>query len=131
MAPASCSPFGAITTVSDLCAPAGCGAAKTIALAAIDTVCAPKRRPPGSPSPPGGQPTLPPAQLFPSANRFAVWDLMRAIEDNRQPVSNIYSARLTVEMIQAIYASALSRSVVTFPMVDRRHPLTAESEREV
>ena len=48
---------------------------------------------------------------------------MRAVEEDRQPVSSIYSARLTVEMIQGIYASALSRSVVTFPLTDRTHPL--------
>ena len=70
-----------------------------------------------------GQTDIPYAKLFLESNRFAVWDLMRAIEEDRQPVSNIYSARLVVEMIQAIYASSLSQSVVTFPLADRTHPL--------
>jgi len=70
-----------------------------------------------------GQTDIPHAKLFLTSNRFAVWDLMRAIEENRQPVSNIYNARLAVEMIQAIYASSLSRTVVTFPLEDRTHPL--------
>jgi len=77
-----------------------------------------------------GQTDIPYARLFLSSNRFAVWELMRAIEEDRQPVSNIYSARLAVEMIQAIYASSLSRSVVTFPLTDRTHPLARrEGER--
>lgn len=70
-----------------------------------------------------GQKDIPRAPFFLESNRFAVWDLMRAIEEDRQPVSNIYNARLAVEMIQAIYASSLSRSVVTFPLADRAHPL--------
>jgi hypothetical protein len=57
------------------------------------------------------------------ANRFAVWDLMRAIEENRAPQSNIENARLVVEMIQGIYAAHLSRRAVGFPLSDRTHSL--------
>jgi len=70
-----------------------------------------------------GQRGLPRARLFLDANRFAMWDLMCAIEEQRQPVSNVYTARLVVEMIQAIYASQLTGRVVRFPLTDRAHPL--------
>ena len=70
-----------------------------------------------------GQRDIPSATFFLDSNRFAVWDLMRAIEEDRQPVSNIYSARLALEMIHGVYASHLSRGVVSFPLTDRTHPL--------
>jgi len=60
---------------------------------------------------------------FLETNRFAVWDLMRAIEEKRQPISNVYNARLALEMIYGIYASHLSGSVVKFPIADRTHAL--------
>ena len=65
----------------------------------------------------------PSATFFLEANRFAVWDLMRAIEEDRQPVSNVHNARLTVEMICGIYAAHLSGGMVNFPLEDREHPL--------
>ena len=74
-----------------------------------------------------GQKDIPRAPFFLEANRFAVWDLMRAIEEDRQPVSNAYSARLALEMIYGIYASHLSRAVVHFPLTDGTHPLVGES----
>jgi len=70
-----------------------------------------------------GQPDVPSAPWFLEANRFAAWDLMRAIDENRQPLSNIENARTVVEMIQGIYAAHLSRSTVDFPLTCRRHPL--------
>jgi len=70
-----------------------------------------------------GQPDIPKAKFFLETTRFAVWDLMRAIEEDRQPVSNVYNARLAVEMICGIYAAHLSGSRITFPLKDRRHPL--------
>ncbi|MEW6356506.1 MAG: Gfo/Idh/MocA family oxidoreductase [Planctomycetota bacterium] len=70
-----------------------------------------------------GQRDIPRAPFFLESNRFAVWDLMRAIAENRQPVSNIYNARLALEMIHGIYASHLARSIVNFPLIDRTHPL--------
>jgi predicted dehydrogenase len=68
-------------------------------------------------------PDVPGAPWFMEANRFAVWDLMRAIEENRAPQSNIENARLVVEMIQGIYAAHLSRRAVGFPLSDRTHSL--------
>ena len=70
-----------------------------------------------------GQRGLPRARLFLDSNRFAAWDLMCAIEEGRQPVSSVYTARLTVELIQGIYASSLTRRVVDFPLAEREHPL--------
>lgn len=41
----------------------------------------------------------------------------------RQPVSNVYNARLAQEMICGIYASSLSKRAVSLPLADRTHPL--------
>lgn len=70
-----------------------------------------------------GQKDIPSATFFLEANRFAAWDLIRSIEEDRQPVSNASNARLTQEMIQGIYAAHLSGGVVSFPLEDRTHPL--------
>jgi len=75
---------------------------------------------------PGAEPldaSLFPAPWFGEANRWAAMDLMQAIEEDRQPVSNASNARLALEMIYGIYRSSLSRAVVEFPLADRRHPL--------
>jgi len=70
-----------------------------------------------------GRMDVPDARFFLEANRFAAWDLICSIREDRQPVSNMYNARLAQEMIQGIYASSLSKSVVKFPLADRTHPL--------
>ncbi len=72
-----------------------------------------------------GQPDVPRPRWFREASRFAAWDLIRAIEDNRQPVACIHDARIVVEMIQGIYASHLSGGTATFPLQSREHPLGA------
>ncbi|MFZ2657304.1 MAG: Gfo/Idh/MocA family oxidoreductase [Victivallales bacterium] len=70
-----------------------------------------------------GQPDIPCVPLFLESNRFAVWDLMLAIQEDRLPLSNQYNARLTQEMVYGIYASHLSRRAINFPLTDRKHPL--------
>ena len=50
-------------------------------------------------------------------------DLMRAIEEDRQPEANAYHARATLEIINGIYASQLAGRVVALPLKDRVHPL--------
>lgn len=70
----------------------------------------------------GPDPT-PGARFFLDANRFAAWDLICSIEQDRQPVSNAYNARVALEMIQGIYASHLRGGKVCFPLEDRAHPL--------
>jgi len=70
-----------------------------------------------------GTQDVPPGPIFIEAGRFAVWDLMQAIQEDRQPVTNIYDARAALEMIYGVYASHLAKSPVYFPLTDRRHPL--------
>jgi predicted dehydrogenase len=65
----------------------------------------------------------PSASMFLEGNRYGVWDLMCSIEEDRQPVSNMYNARLALEMIYGIYASHLARKAIDFPLADRSHPL--------
>jgi len=65
----------------------------------------------------------PSASWFLESNRYGVWDLMRSIEEDRQPVSNIYNARTVLEMIYGVYGSQLSRKAIDFPLVDRNNPL--------
>ena len=62
-------------------------------------------------------------RYFTDNNRFAAWDLMRAIEEDRQPEANAYHARATLEIINGIYASQLAGRVVALPLKDRVHPL--------
>jgi len=61
--------------------------------------------------------------IFQEAGRFAFWDLMQAIQEDRQPISNAYDALAALEMIYGIYASHLAKSPIDFPLTDRRHPL--------
>jgi len=61
--------------------------------------------------------------IFQEAGRFAFWDLMQAIQEDRQPITNIDDARMVVEMIYGIYVSHLAKSPIDFPLADRRHPL--------
>ena len=70
-----------------------------------------------------GQPDIPQAHFFLDANRFAVRDLMGAIQENRQPVSNVFNARMALEMIYGVYAAALSKRETLLPPVNRAHPL--------
>ncbi|MFW5868543.1 MAG: Gfo/Idh/MocA family protein [Armatimonadota bacterium] len=70
-----------------------------------------------------GQRDIPSATFFLEANRFAAWDLMRAIEEERPPMSSAYNARLTQEMIEGVYAAHLSGGRADFPLRDRTHPL--------
>ncbi len=70
-----------------------------------------------------GEMGVPPAPWFLEANRFAAWDLLRAIEEDRPPQSNLQQARTVVEMIQGIYAAHLARETIDFPLTRREHPL--------
>ncbi len=62
-------------------------------------------------------------KYFVDNNRFAAWDLMQAITEDRPPLASAADARLTQEMIQGIYASQLAGRVLQFPLTDRKHPL--------
>jgi len=70
-----------------------------------------------------GTQDVPSGPIFIEAGRFAVWDLMQAIQGDRQPITNIYDARAALEMIYGAYASHLKKSPIYFPLTDRGHPL--------
>ena len=78
----------------------------------------------------GKTPDIPPGQIFVEAGRYAFWDLMQAIQENRQPMTNIYEARTALEMIYGVYASHLAKSPIEFPIKDRRHPLEVFIKKE-
>ncbi|NLZ64063.1 MAG: Gfo/Idh/MocA family oxidoreductase [Lentisphaerae bacterium] len=58
-------------------------------------------------------------------NRFAAWDLLQAIEENREPLAGAREAAAVLELIQGIYASQLSGRRIDFPLQERKHPLEA------
>ncbi|MEX2120103.1 MAG: Gfo/Idh/MocA family oxidoreductase [Pirellulales bacterium] len=59
-----------------------------------------------------------------AGNLLAVKDLISAIEENRQPMGNIYEARGATEMIVAIFESQRAGKPVALPLENRQNPLT-------
>jgi predicted dehydrogenase len=57
-------------------------------------------------------------------NMLAVKDLLSAIDNDRQPECNMYEARMTVEMIAAVFESHRVGGPVTLPLKTRDNPLT-------
>jgi predicted dehydrogenase len=57
-------------------------------------------------------------------NLLAVQDLLSAIDNDRQPECNPHEARLTVEMIAAVFESHRVGGPVSFPLKTRVNPLT-------
>ncbi len=57
-------------------------------------------------------------------NVRAVRDLIAAMEEDRQPVSNISEARTATEMIVAVFESQRTGGPVEFPLKNRDNPLT-------
>lgn len=66
---------------------------------------------------------------FTERHLLAVKDLLAAIEEERQPAGNMYEARGTVEMIAAVFESHRLAAPVTFPLANRKNPLTMLAER--
>jgi predicted dehydrogenase len=60
-------------------------------------------------------------------NLLAVKDLIEAVECDRPPLCSIHDARLTVEMIAAVFESQCRGRPVSFPLVNRNNPLTTMS----
>jgi predicted dehydrogenase len=58
-----------------------------------------------------------------AGNVLACRDLLAAIEEDRQPECSVWEGRVTIEMIQAVFASHLSGAPVTIPLATRRDPL--------
>jgi len=55
--------------------------------------------------------------------RRAAADLLDAIVSDREPETGMYAGRTVVEMTAAVYASAVSGERITWPLVNRSHPL--------
>ena len=62
---------------------------------------------------------------FSGNNRRAAWNLLQAIRGEEPLVAGIDSALDSLEMITGAYQSALAHAPVSFPLADRRHPLSA------
>lgn len=60
---------------------------------------------------------------FIPANRRVVDDWLEAIQKNREPICSGRAATKALEMIMAVYESALSGQRVAFPLKKRTHPL--------
>ena len=82
---------------------------------------------PPPPDPPGAEPLQPdnmtPGSYFARNNRMAALDLVRAVEDGREPLSSARDARWALEMILGVYASHLAGCALPLPAKERRHPL--------
>jgi predicted dehydrogenase len=60
---------------------------------------------------------------FGPANRRVLDDWLNAIEQGREPICNGLAATKAVEMVMAVYQSALVQSRVVIPLTNRAHPL--------
>ena len=58
-----------------------------------------------------------------SRHSIAVKDLIHAVENNHEPMCNMYEARKVVEMIMAVFESQRVGKPVTFPLETRENPL--------
>lgn len=57
-------------------------------------------------------------------NRWAIQDLVQAIETDGQPISSMYDARAATEMIVGVFESHRQQARVPFPLENRENPLT-------
>ncbi len=60
---------------------------------------------------------------FAAANQRVTADWLRAISEKREPACSGYNGMKALEMVMAVYDSALKRSAVTLPLPSRQHPL--------
>jgi predicted dehydrogenase len=58
-------------------------------------------------------------------NAWIVRDLMDSIENDRQPLGNVYDGRAALEMILAVYESHRLQAPAELPLKNRGHPLGA------
>ena len=68
---------------------------------------------------------------FSGNNRRAAWNLLQAIRGEEPLVAGIDSALDSLEMITGAYQSALLHAPVSFPLADRKHPLSAQNQMGV
>ncbi len=71
-----------------------------------------------------GKPEPLPNDGLHGGNVRAVMDLIAAVEEDRQPISNIQEARTATEMIVAVFESQRTGGPVKFPLANRQNPLT-------
>jgi predicted dehydrogenase len=62
---------------------------------------------------------------FPSANRRVLDDWLSAIAESREPICSGYNGMKAVEMCMGVFEAGLNRTRVSFPLKNRKHPLTA------
>ena len=72
---------------------------------------------------PFNPPNLPPGGDTTAANRRVAEDWLAAIRTNGQPACSGHNAMKSLEMIMAVYQSALTGARVALPLKDRSHPL--------
>lgn len=70
-----------------------------------------------------GQPEVLKDSGLHGGNVLAVQDLIKAIEEDRLPECNIYEARMTVEMISAVFESQRVGGPVPLPLKNRKNAL--------
>ena len=54
----------------------------------------------------------------------AIIEFLAAIEEDRQPLGGVYTARAVTEMILAVFESHRTGKTVSLPLENRIHPLT-------
>jgi predicted dehydrogenase len=59
-----------------------------------------------------------------AANRRVVDDWIEAIRKDREPVCSGKAGMRAIEMVMAVYQAAIAGRRVSFPLVERKHPLT-------
>ena len=64
-------------------------------------------------------------------NQFVIDDLLRAIEQDREPGVSLQSGRDSYELTQAVVAAHIHGGRIDLPLVDRRHPLAEWNDRMV
>ena len=77
-----------------------------------------------------GQPEPLAGSEYQARHMLAVRDLIRAIEENTQPLCNVYEARGAIEMIAAVFESHRRRRPVVLPLENRENPLVSEGNKE-
>jgi hypothetical protein len=56
-------------------------------------------------------------------NSLIARDLIRSVEEDRQPFGSVYDGRAALEMILAVYESQRLNAPVSLPLAERIHPL--------
>jgi predicted dehydrogenase len=72
--------------------------------------------------------TMKPPERFAQCKLHIAEDLLRAIEEDREPLTSGAAAAVAIEMIQAVYAAHLAGSRLTMPLAQREHPLDQHAQ---